>query len=208
MPPKKHGNDYLDQILKMKKQKTDKVEDDPSEKISFQFEASNATEMLAKLLSQATPDDILVEYLWFLKNLPNLLNNQKSDLIHLVKTELGVADLDEKLCGRLNFKGDNFPILDALSCKVKLNLRHILAPPTTSCLLCHKDLIANHKPAQVPLHTLKGPQLASKYGWECRGCRAVGEFHAGQLVLGCFKISIANVFFLHHFHHKLSQHLI
>ena len=110
-----------------------------------------------------------------------MLNNQKSDLLHLVKTELDVADLDQKLCGKLNFKGDNFPILDALSCKIKLNLRHIIAP-ITSCLLCHKDLVANNKPAHVPLHTLKGPQLASKYGWECRACRAVGEFHAGQLV--------------------------
>ena len=153
-----------------------------TEEIDFEFEASTAAEMLKKILREATSDDILLEYLWFLRNIPPLLSNQQSDLIHLVKTELGVAGLDQKLCGKFNFKGENFPILDALSCKIKVNLRNIIAPPTTSCLLCKKDLVANNKPANVPLHTSKGPELASKFAWECRACRAVGQFHPGQLV--------------------------
>ena len=115
-------------------------------------------------------------------------NNQQSDLVHLVKTELGVDNL--KLCGRSNFKGDNYPILDALSCKLGISLRHILAPPTTSCLLCGKDLVSNHKPSQVPLHSVNGPLIASKYGWECKGCRGAGQFRVGQPVSRCFNILI------------------
>ena len=133
----------------------------------------------------------LLTWTRILKNLPDLLNNQKSDLIHLVKTELGVDNL--KLCGKVNFRGDNFPILDALSCKLGLSLRHLLAPPTSSCLLCAKPLSPNHKPVQVPLHSVDGPWIASKYSWECRSCRGAGQFLAGQS--GCF-----NFLILWHFH--------
>ena len=155
----------------------------------FQFQAASASEMLSKMLLHASPDDILGEYIWFLKNLPDLLNNQRSDLIHVVKTELGVDNL--KLCGKVNFKGDNFPILDALSCKLGLSLRHLLAPPTTTCLLCSKVLIANNKPAQVLLHSVNGPWIASKYSWECRGCRGAAQFHAAQPGSGCFNFIIS-----------------
>ena len=135
MPPKRKGNDFLQQILEMKKQRTES-EDAGSGQSSSQsapkarplgenvffssFRAASASEMLSKMLLHASPDDILGEYIWFLKNLPDLLNNQRSDLIHVVKTELGVDNL--KLCGKVNFKGDNFPILDALSCKLGLSL--------------------------------------------------------------------------------------
>ena len=194
MPPKRLGNGHRDQILNMKRKKTERDGDSQivadgesaasveTEKNDFEFEASTAAEMLEKILREATSDDILLEYLWFLRKLPPLLNNQQSDLIHLVKTELGVAGLDQKLCGRFKFKGKNFPILEALSCKIKVNLRNIIVPPTTSCLLCKKDLVANNKPANVPLHTSKGPELASKFAWECKACRAVEQFHPGQLV--------------------------
>ena len=198
MPPKRKANDFLQQILEMKKQRTESQDAGSGQSSSesapqarpmgqnvfFQFQAASASEMVAKMLLQATPDDILGEYIWFLKNLPDLLNNQKSDLVHLVKTELGVDNL--KPCGKVNFKGNNFPILDALSCKLGLSLRHLLAPPTTSCLLCAKVLIANHKPVQVPLHSVNGPWIASKYSWECRGCRGAGQFLAGQSASGCF----------------------
>ena len=178
----------------MKKQKIEPALDDKLEKnrpirnAFFQFKADSAGEILSKILAEATPDDIIGEYIWFLKNLPNMLNNQQSDLVHLVKTELGVDNL--KLCGRSNFKGDNYPILDALSCKLGISLRHILAPPTTSCLLCGKDLVSNHKPSQVPLHSVNGPLIASKYGWECKGCRGAGQFRVGQPVSRCFNILI------------------
>ena len=181
MPPKRKGNGYLEEIRKMKKQRDEEAADcgesantfhRPSENVFFTFKAATAAEMLRKILEQASPDDI-----WFLKNLPKLLNNVESDLIEEVKTELGIANL--KLSGKVNFKGSNYPILDALSCKMGKSLRHILAPPTTSCLLCGKVLIANHKPSQVPLHSLNGPGIASKYAWECRGCRGAAQFRVG-----------------------------
>ena len=67
-------------------------------------------------------------------------------------------------------------ILDALSSKIGINLRTMIAPPTTKCLLCCKDLTPNNEPVHVPLHTIKGPQLATKYTWECRSCRCVSDF--------------------------------
>ena len=85
----------------------------PSENVFFSFKAATAAEMLRKILEQASPDDIMGEYIWFLKNLPKLLNNVESDLIEEVKTELGIANL--KLSGKVNFKGSNYPILNALS---------------------------------------------------------------------------------------------
>ena len=145
-------------------------------------------------LTNACLDDIMGEYIWFLKNLPKLLNNVESDLIEEVKTELGIANL--KLSGKVNFKGSNYSILDALSCKMGKSLRHILAPPTTSCLLCGKVLIANHKPSQVPLHSLNGPGIASKYAWECRGCCGAAQFRVGQAVPGCFKFLKSSSFSL------------
>ena len=166
----------------------------PSENVFFSFKAATAAEMWRKILEQASPDDIMGEYIWFLKNLPKLLNNVESDLIEEVKTELGIANL--KLSGKVNFKGSNYPILDALSCKMGKSLRHILAPPTTSCLLCGKVLIANHKPSQVPLHSLNGPGIASKYAWECRGCCGAAQFRVGQAVPGCFKFLKSSSFSL------------
>ena len=63
--------------------------------------------MLEKILKEAFPDDIVGEYLWFLKSVPKLLNNQMSDLVHLVKTELDVGNNERKLCGKFNFSGES-----------------------------------------------------------------------------------------------------
>ena len=163
MPPKRKGNGYLEEIRKMKKQRDEEAADcgesantfhRPSENVFFSFKAATAAEMLRKILEQASPDDIMGEYIWFLKNLPKLLNNVESDLIEEVKTELGIANL--KLSGKVNFKGSNYPILDALSCKMGKSLRHILAPPTTSCLLCGKVL----------RWLVVAPPL-SQWSWDC-----------------------------------------
>ena len=58
---------------------------------------------MKKLLEEATADDIYLEYLWFLRNAPKLLNNQMPDLLFLVKRELGVGRIEEKLTGKLNY---------------------------------------------------------------------------------------------------------
>ena len=186
MPPKKRkSNDYLDQIMDMKRKREAGGQPDDLDEggvrgdnvgPSFEFSAGSAAEMFSKIMLQASPDDIYGEYLWFVKNLPKMINNKLSDLLHLVRTELGVERVKGLLCGKLNFTGNNFPILDALSCKVKINLRNIIAPPTTTCLLCAKPLTANNEPSHVPLHTPNGPELATKYSWECRSCNGVGNF--------------------------------
>ena len=109
--------------------------------MGFEFKTKSASEMLEKILKEASPDDIVGEFLWFLKSVPKLFNNQMSDLVHLVKTELDVGKNEKKLCGKFNFSGDSYPILDALSCKIGINLRTIIAPPTTKCILCKRRQI-------------------------------------------------------------------
>ena len=66
--------------------------------MGFEFKTKSASEMLEKIHKEASPDDIVGEYLWFLKSVPKLLNNQMSDLVHLVKTELDVGNNERKLC--------------------------------------------------------------------------------------------------------------
>ena len=84
MPPKRKENPYLDQIEKVKKQKQGEL-GVTEEKVDFEFVAATAEELLRKILLKATPSDVLAEYLFFLKNVPALLNNQLSDLLHVVK---------------------------------------------------------------------------------------------------------------------------
>ena len=130
----------------------------PSENVFFSFKAATAAEMLRKILEQASPDDIMGEYIWFLKNLPKLLNNVESDLIEEVKTELGIANL--KLSGKVNFKGSNYPILDALSCKMGKSLRHILTPPYHLLPPLRKGVDCQ------PQAVSSAPPL-SQWSWDC-----------------------------------------
>ena len=71
---------------------------------SFEFSAGSAAEMLSKILLKASPDDIYGEYLWFVKNLPKMINNKMSDLLHLVRTELGVDRGRDLFCTSLFVK--------------------------------------------------------------------------------------------------------
>ena len=193
MPPKRKGNPFLSQIEAVKKQKREDsatISGVTEEKVDFEFVAETAEELLRKILAKATPSDVLAEYMFFLKIVPSLLNNQLSDLLHVVKTELGIDQIVGKIGTRLNFKGKRFPILDALSFKLGTNLRHILAPPTTSCLLCSKTLVANNKPTQVALHTPDGPEMATKFSWECKNCHGVHLFGGRSPVSRCFKFFI------------------
>ena len=193
MPPKRKGNPFLSQIEAVKKQKREEsatISGVTEEKVDFEFVAETAEELLRKILAKATPSDVLAEYMFFLKIVPSLLNNQLSDLLHVVKTELGIDQIVGKIGTRLNFKGKRFPILDALSFKLGTNLRHILAPPTTSCLLCSKTLVANNKQTQVALHTPDGPEMATKFSWECKNCHGVHPFGGRSTVSRCFKFFI------------------
>ena len=59
--------------------------------------------------------------------------------------------------------------LDKLSVEVGRSFKFIV-PPVTQCLLCGSNLTLHHKPTQVVVHTLTGPELYSKYIYRCRGC--------------------------------------
>ena len=110
MPPKKRkSNDYLDQIMDMKRKREAGGQPDDLDEggvsgdnvgPSFEFSAGSAAEMFSKIMLQASPDDIYGEYLWFVKNLPKMINNKLSDLLHLVRTELGVERVKGLLCGK------------------------------------------------------------------------------------------------------------
>lgn len=142
---------------------------------------TTADQIFEDVYSNATTTDILSEYTFFLQHLPTLLDNARADLIEQVEQDLRIKDLKEKMCEtadhrKLNYEGDSYPILEALSLKLGLSLTRIIAPPTVMCLLCDKPLQRKHKPAMVPLHTLEGPELASKFQWECKSCRATYKF--------------------------------
>ena len=47
----------------------------------------------------------------------------------------------------------------------------IVAPPVTHCLLCKEELKVHHKPTQISVFTLDGPEIFSKYILRCRDCR-------------------------------------
>ena len=119
--PRKRKDGYLEKIMEMKKRRSEDVESEDvgggsggvdggggdAGGVGFEFKTKSASEMLEKILKEASPDDIVGEFLWFLKSVPKLLNNQMSDLVHLVKTELDVGNNERKLCGKFNFSGES-----------------------------------------------------------------------------------------------------
>ena len=102
--PRKRKDGYLEKIMEMKKRRSEDVESEDvgggsggvdggggdAGGVGFEFKTKSASEMLEKILKEASPDDIFGEYLWFLKSVPKLLNNQMSDLVHLVKQILNL----------------------------------------------------------------------------------------------------------------------
>ena len=170
------GNRYLHSFLKSKEKALQQSCNSENEDIKV----SDASELFQMTLSKATPADILSEYTYFLKNLPQLIQKTRAELIESVKTHLNIDAVKQTLAqgadmGQMNFKG-GYPILDSLSMKLGLSLRTILCPPTVQCLLCDKNLHRNHKPALVPFHIDEGPKLATKYSWECRSCQGTFKF--------------------------------
>ena len=177
-------------LAQMEEAKRRKLEEDSKVKVGEVAEKkreekeehkSSSDERFQTMLAKATPNDIYGEYLFFLKMLPKLQNNAEQELIKTVRTNLKIDEVKLELSKpssgeRLNLKGDQYPLLDALSFKLGLCLRNILAPPTDTCLLCEKPLQRNNKPTVVPFHTLGGPEMASKYSWECRSCTGIYSF--------------------------------
>ena len=129
-------------------------------------------------MSKSTPTDVLNEYYWLFKNIPNLVNNELSDILIDVKTNLKIEHhLEIKRDDKMNIKGDKHPILDALSCKLGYSVKNWIAPPTVDCLLCEKKLMRNNKRLQVVLFTQMGPEMATKYIWECQSCTGTFAFN-------------------------------
>ena len=140
-----------------------------------------ADQLFEHVYAKATNTDIWSEYTYFLQHLPPLVDKTRAELIEQVEQNLRITEVKEKMAHqkmdhrKLNYEGDGYPILEALSIKIGLNLTKILAPPTQKCFLCQKHLHLSTKPATVTLHTLEGPELAAKFTWECK-CRATNKF--------------------------------
>ena len=146
-------------------------------------------DLFQRIVSKGSDYDILMEYFLFRKLLPKLLKCQEQELINIVEKELNIKTVMSRLnleTLKFEYMGNKFPILDALSYKIGIHVRNILAPPTTFCLLCNKTLWTNKQPITVPLHTVSGPELATKYTWRCRNC--TGAF---RLMPNKSKISFA-----------------
>jgi hypothetical protein len=173
MAGRKRKSDYLEQIMNVKKAKTEADKAEAAKIEEETKEDATADEHLARILKNSSSSDIMYEYLTLKKRMPKLLNNEESNLLHEVKKELKINEIEKENWVKVeqNYKGENnHPILDALSFKLGMSLKHILAPPTTKCLLCKKFLIPKHKPVQVALHTTSGPEMATRYIWECKRC--------------------------------------
>ena len=78
------GNRYLQAFMKSKEralQQSDNEDKKPKD----------ASELFEMTISKATPADILSEYTWFLKNMPQLIEPAKTELIENVKTILDIC---------------------------------------------------------------------------------------------------------------------
>ena len=132
------------------------------------------------LLNSASPADVIGEFCFFKKKLPVMLEKDKSELINQVRDHMRITEMKRLLVDdpneEVSLPGENFPLLDALSVSMGVSLQHIVAPPTTSCLLCNKQLSRNNKPSIAALHQLSGPTLVSKYSYECRQCSGTFNF--------------------------------
>ena len=101
---KRKGNGFLGQFEAIKQQRgdssevlNDKVKVPMAETMVIGEE--NANEYFERILSQATPADVLSEYYWFLKQTPNLLNNEMSEVLHTVKTNMRISAMKEAKIG-------------------------------------------------------------------------------------------------------------
>ena len=124
----------------MKKLRTEKNdEEDIQRGIDFEFKAENSTDLLKHLVKQATPDDIYCDYLYFVRNLPQLLNNQSTELIHLVRKELNIAEVQKNLVEKSTLRETNSLFLT--HCPAKLaqtyEIFSLRQPLYASCVKGH-----------------------------------------------------------------------
>ena len=158
----------------------DLPEDLPEEEDNSPYkvlEGESAEEYFKRTLQNSTEADIFLEYLIFLKSLPDLHSNDLRKIQNTVRKELGIEQIEDNIAMiDLRFSSGSpyhLPVLNALECKLGHSLTFI-TPPTDVCLLCDTRLSRrnpNRNPTQVILFTLNGPKLASKLVWTCRNCK-------------------------------------
>ena len=164
--------------LEEAKRKFEENQNKPKEENDTQnSEDLSAERLFSEVWSQATPAEVMLEFLWFKKwsGVKLLLDSIQSDLVEQVrltlKIDLQVLQLYESKSEAMNICQDvNLPILDALSQMMGVCLRNIISPPTKECLLCGKALTKLNHPVNVPIHTTNGPEMATKYMWQCHRC--------------------------------------
>ena len=126
-----------------------------------------------KCYSGLSSEEVFVEYLDFLGSLPDLIETEKKRMITVVEKELKIKELSRKI-DEFDFKTlmNRKPshLIDHLACKLGYSLK-ILCPPVKACLLCKKGLTVNHKPSQVIVHKITGPEIYSKFLYRCRECK-------------------------------------
>ena len=128
------------------------------------------------LLEQLSKEEILLEYLKYIRTLPDLLEVEKNKIVEQVKDELGIGQILSEV-QTYNFesvmhKERGQHLMDHLSTKLGYSL-NILCPPVNACILCERKLTMNNKPSQVVVHNVTGPRIYSKYIYRCRGCKLV-----------------------------------
>ena len=168
---RRKGNNYLARFQEAEEQhkaEQEKNEEEQVEEDTVQEDTVSAEKHFQNVMSEASPGDILAEYLWFKRNLiPKLLDTVGSKLLMEVRKHLNIDEAKERLCDtsaeKVKPEGTSFPILDSLSSLIGICLRNVMAPPVMRCILCGENLTLLNKPVNVPLHTLSGPQMATKY---------------------------------------------
>ena len=107
-----------------------------------ELEGESKEEYFERTLRNATGAEIYLEYLIFLKSLPNVHCNKLKEIQNTVRKELRIDQIEEKISLadlRFSFSPgspDHHPVLNALECKLGYSLT-IITPPTDICLNSH-----------------------------------------------------------------------
>ena len=113
-----------------------------------------------------------------MKNLPNLPPTLVSKLKADVFEFLDLSKVDMNLIKLYEIeKGDFKPVinLDDLEKQTGFGYGNVVAPPVTSCILCHGALHLHNKPTNIVIHGFDGPRIGSKYILRCKRCKTVGD---------------------------------
>ena len=160
MGKSKKNKDFLSQIEKAQKERSER---ESEEKAIQEASESNlsADEEFQRIFALSKPFNRLGEFYEFENNLPKKMHpKDREELVSKVADYLQVDSARLELAANPHpsdqLHGMQNPLLDSLSCKLGVSLRHVLTPPVVDCLLCNKPLTRNNKPTHAALHTLSG----------------------------------------------------